>query len=51
MEAWITRAAASGEIARSEAQSLSVRLETLRKAIETWELLERIEALEQKARQ
>ncbi len=42
----ITRAAASGQIAPSEAQSLVAVIETQRKAIETGELLERIEKLE-----
>ncbi|RWQ41866.1 MAG: hypothetical protein EOS21_11915 [Mesorhizobium sp.] len=39
-------AAASGQIAPSEAQSLSALIEGQRKAIETGELLERLEALE-----
>lgn len=42
----ITNAAATGRIAPAEAQSLSVLVEAQRKAIETGELLERIEKLE-----
>lgn len=42
----ITRAAASGQIAPAEAQSLSALIEAQRKAIETGELLERLEKLE-----
>ncbi|MBN9250934.1 MAG: hypothetical protein J0I86_10200 [Mesorhizobium sp.] len=42
----ITQAAASGQIAPAEAQSLSALIEAQRKAIETGELLERIEKLE-----
>lgn len=44
----ITQAAAAGEIAPSEAQSLAALIEGQRKAIETGELLARIEALEAK---
>ncbi len=42
----ITKAAASGQIAPAEAQSLSALIEDQRKAIETGELLERLEKLE-----
>lgn len=42
----ITNAAAAGQIAPAEAQSLSALVEAQRKAIETGELLERIEKLE-----
>jgi hypothetical protein len=42
----ITKAAASGQIAPVEAQSLSALIEAQRKAIETGELLERLEKLE-----
>lgn len=42
----ITKAAANGQIAPAEAQSLSALIEAQRKAIETGELLERIEKLE-----
>lgn len=42
----ITKAAATGQIAPAEAQSLSALVEAQRKAIETGELLERIEKLE-----
>jgi len=42
----ITKAAASGQIAPAEAQSLSALIEAQRKAIETGELLERLEKLE-----
>lgn len=42
----ITRAAANGQIAPAEAQSLSALIEAQRKAIETGELLERLEKLE-----
>lgn len=42
----ITNAVASGQIAPSEAQSLSVLVEAQRKAIETGELLQRITKLE-----
>ncbi len=44
--ATITKAAASGQIAPAEAQSLSTLIEAQRKAIETGELLERLERLE-----
>lgn len=42
----ITHAAATGQIAPAEAQSLSTLVDAQRKAIETGELLERIEKLE-----
>lgn len=42
----ITKAAANGQIVPAEAQSLSALIEAQRKAIETGELLERIEKLE-----
>ena len=42
----ITLAAASGQIAPSEAQSQSALIEAQRKAIETHELVQRIESLE-----
>lgn len=42
----ITQAVAGGQIAPAEAQSLSALIEAQRKAIETGELLERIEKLE-----
>lgn len=42
----ITQAAATGQIVPAEAQSLSALVEAQRKAIETGELLERIEKLE-----
>lgn len=42
----ITRAAVGGQIAPAEAQSLSALIEAQRKALETGELLERIEKLE-----
>ena len=42
----ITAAAATGQIAPAEAQSLSALVEAQRRAIETTELLERIERLE-----
>lgn len=42
----ITKAAASGEMSPAEAQSLVAVLEVQRKAIETGEILERIERLE-----
>jgi hypothetical protein len=42
----ITAAAASGQIAPAEAQSLSALVEAQRKGIETGELLDRIERLE-----
>jgi hypothetical protein len=42
----ITKAAAGGQIAPAEAQSLSALIEAQRKAIETGELLERLEKLE-----
>ena len=45
----ILRAAAVGSIAPSEAQSLVAVLEAQRRAVETGELLERIEQLEQRA--
>jgi hypothetical protein len=43
----ITQAAATGQISPSEAQSLAALVEAQRKAIETEELAERIQALEQ----
>jgi len=42
----ITNAAAGGHLAPAEAQSLSALVEAQRKAIETGELLERVEKLE-----
>ena len=45
----IVRATATGQITPSEAQALSSVIETQRKAIETVELEERIEQLEQSA--
>jgi hypothetical protein len=45
--ATITQAVATGKISPSEAQSLSAIIEAQRKAIETDELLSRIEKLEQ----
>lgn len=42
----ITKAAASGQVSPAEAQSLSALVEAQRKAIETGELMERIERLE-----
>ena len=44
----ITQAAASGEIAPSEAQSLAALIEAQRKAIETSELAARVTALEER---
>ncbi|MEC5322767.1 hypothetical protein [Aurantimonas sp. A3-2-R12] len=46
----IAKAAASGQIAPSEAQSLAAIVEAQRKAIETGEILERLEALEKAAK-
>jgi hypothetical protein len=45
----ITQATATGKIAPAEAQSLVAVIEAQRKAIETGELLERIERLEKQA--
>lgn len=42
----LTQAAASGDIAPSEAQSFAVLIEAQRKAIETGEIMKRLEALE-----
>lgn len=42
----VTNAVATGELTPAEAQSLAVLIEAQRKAIETGELLERVERLE-----